>query len=102
MTLAVLLDAESEGTEAPVLLLGDGAALCGDQFRELVGQGLHLRRWYILARNEDVLVQRHSGSLRLLATRSSCEPPGSSHPLQKLEVARRRGRFRPRGAAVIQ
>src|SRR4029077_9021972 len=43
VALAVLLDAEGEGTEAPVLLLGDGAALCSDQLGELGGQGLHLR-----------------------------------------------------------
>src|SRR5262249_7148323 len=71
VALAVLLDAEGEGPQTPVLFLGDGAALCGDQFGKLVGEGLHLRRRHILARNEDVFVQRHSGSLWLLTTRSS-------------------------------
>ena len=71
MALAVLLDPEGERAQAPVFLLGDGAALGDDQFGELVGQGLHLRRRHVLARNEDVLVQCHSGSLWLLAIRSS-------------------------------
>src|SRR5262249_18714147 len=61
VTLAVLLDPEREGPEAPVFLLLDGAALGGDQFSELVGQCLHLRRRHVLARDEDVLVQCHSG-----------------------------------------
>src|SRR4029079_1591083 len=72
VTLAVLLDAIGEGTQAPVLLLGDGATEPGDQVGELGGQGLHLRRRDVLTRNEDILIECHetNGSLWLLATRS--------------------------------
>ena len=59
MALAVLLDPVGERTQAPVFLLGDRAAQTGDQFGELVGECLHLRRRDVLTRNEDVFVKCH-------------------------------------------
>jgi hypothetical protein len=61
MRLAVLLDAEGEGLDAPVLRLGDLAAAGGDEALELLGQGIDLRVRCILARQEYVLVESHVG-----------------------------------------
>jgi RluA family pseudouridine synthase len=61
MRLAVLLDAEGEGLDAPVLRLGDLAATGGDEALELLGQGIDLRVRCILASQEYVLVESHVG-----------------------------------------
>jgi hypothetical protein len=59
MRLAVLLDAIAERLHAPVLGLGDRAAIRLDDALELVDKGLDLLRADILSREQYVLVQCH-------------------------------------------
>jgi hypothetical protein len=61
--LAVLPDAEGEGTNAPVLNLADGSAIAFDNGFVLLGHRLDLLGRDILARQEHMLVERHENSL---------------------------------------
>src|SRR3546814_4032352 len=59
MALLVLLDAVAEIAQAPLLGLGDLAALAFDDLAELRNHGFDLCGRNILARDEYVLVERH-------------------------------------------
>src|SRR3546814_14260324 len=72
MALAVLLHAIGQVLQAPELALGDLAAVFADDRRKSLGQCLHLVGGDILARDEDVLVERHRSSAP-----SGCWWPGA-------------------------
>ena len=60
MGLAVLLDLERQGLQAPVLGLGDLALACLDHIGEFLGQRLDLCLRHVLTRKEHMLVERHA------------------------------------------
>jgi hypothetical protein len=63
MALAVLVHAVREVAQAPVLALFDFAALIGDELGELVGERVDLGARYVLARDKDILIKRHTRPL---------------------------------------
>src|SRR5882724_1362333 len=60
MGLAVLAQPVGERLHAPLLELGDLAAILLDHAFELVGQFLGLLRAQVLARKHDVFIERHA------------------------------------------
>src|SRR5689334_7056561 len=70
--LAVLRDAISEAAKAPVLGLGDLAAIVGDDFGGVLRERIDLGLSQILTREENMLVERHV--LRLSFGRSLTPP----------------------------
>jgi len=59
MSLAILLDAEGEGPDAPIFRLGDRSAIRLDNGAEAVDQAFDLLRRDILTRQKNMLVERH-------------------------------------------
>ena len=56
MRLAVFLDPEGEGLDAPIFILGDSAAIAFDDALELLDKRFHLLGAHILARQEDMFI----------------------------------------------
>ena len=95
MGLAALLDLVGEALEAPVFGLGDLAPAFGDDVGILLRQRFDLRLGNVLARQENMLVQRHAmpfcsrfphtvrGSLSL--RRIAPNGPGKAHQNPKSE-----------------
>src|SRR4051812_14671625 len=99
MTLAVLGDAVGEGAQAPGLGLGDRAAVrfddVGGGFRQRVDLGLG----EVLARDEDMLVERHV-SLSFSFGRSLTPPDADAPPaVVSMQPGRKAHGSRPGGGA---
>ena len=61
VSLAVFLDFESEGLQSPILLLGDFALAFFDDALEFFHQSFDLGLGNVLARQERMLIERHTG-----------------------------------------
>ena len=62
MRLAVLGDSVGEAAQAPILGLGDGPAIVGDDLGGVFRKGVHLGLGQVLTREENMLVERHVSS----------------------------------------
>ena len=59
MRLAVFLDAEGEGLDAPIFDLGDRTAMSGQNAFQLFRQSFDLLGGHVLTRHIDMLVKSH-------------------------------------------
>ena len=71
VALAIPLHAVGEVPKAPILALGDPAALLGDLLTERLCQGLRLLTGEIGSRDERVFIERHATIISTLPTRDA-------------------------------
>ena len=74
MRLAVLLDAEGQGFDAPIFYLADLATASGDNGLKLLSQSFHLLGGHILTSHINVLIESHGITFLVSSPRSGAEP----------------------------